>query len=157
MKLLEKLFGVNPDKIKELETNLFIIQEKITALEKTQDLLLNEMKNLRKDLTDKASKETLRQIERELSEVGNLIQLLSVYVLHEKEAVEGPSINSEVESLENIILNLIKSGYDTPSSLIHKVNVGTGKLYEVLNHLIAKKKLRKIKKGKRVYYVVVED
>jgi len=157
MKIIKRLLGFDIEEIKTLQYKQELLELKINEIEKRLEKAEEELKELRKDLKDKVSRESIKYIERELSTIRNLTEALSTYVLHEKEAQESLMEHSSEENLEEVILSLIRSGYDTPSDIIKRVHAGTGRIYEVLERLQAKKKIRKIKKGKRTHYIIIEE
>ena len=97
-------------------------------------------------------------MERELESLSKLVMI--VYdKLKELEAYSEVSLGESLdpESEEVLVLDLIRQGYTSPSELVSRLKMGNKKLYEILKRLEAKGKVRKLRKGKKVHYVLVEE
>ena len=116
---------------------------------------LKELLKIQRALEDKADK---KAVERELESLSKLVMI--VYdKLKELEAYSEVSLGESLdpESEEVLVLDLIRQGYTSPSELVSRLKMGNKKLYEILKRLEAKGKVRKLRKGKKVHYVLVEE
>lgn len=71
-------------------------------------------------------------------------------------SLQGDHLLSGNEAKKELILQLIREGYNTPKELKAMAPFGNKKLYAILKRLEAKGKLRKLRKKRRVHYVLVE-
>lgn len=143
---------------KELESLKAEINGLRFLLDKTQETnthILKELIKLQKALEDKADK---KAVERELESLSKLV--MAVYdKIKELEEVSEVSLGESLdpESEEILVLDLIRQGYTSPSELISRLKFGNKKLYAILKRLEAKGKVRKLRKKRRVHYVLAED
>jgi len=106
-------------------------------------------------LEDKADKKIM---ERELESLSKLV--MAVY--DKLKDLEAYSEYSTVEKLESkdkeiLVLDYLRQGYTSPSELVSHLKMGNKKLYEILKRLEAKEKVRKLRKGKKVHDVLLEE
>lgn len=138
---------------------LEILEAKVAEIDKKVEALRGEVLELHKE---KADKERLRLIEKELESIENLnayifeaLKDLRRYAEAEVEG-SGPEPGENQISEEELIIELIKQGYDSPKNLAKKAHIGVGRLYEILKRLEAENRIRTIKKGRRKKIIVVE-
>ena len=97
-------------------------------------------------------------MERELESLSKLV--MAVYdKIKDLEVVEEFSLGESLDKNEEelLVLDYLRQGYTSPSELVSRLKMGNKKLYEILKRLEAKGKVRKLRKGKKVHYVLVED
>jgi len=139
------------------------IESQVSDVDKRLRRVELQVLNLQAKLDDKADKERLRFIERELEQIENLTKYLFDTLRDLQRYAEAEMKGSEVERGENQIsdeerlLALIKMGYDSPKNLAKKAKIGVGRLYEILERLEKENKVRTIKKGRRRKLILVED
>lgn len=156
------LLGIDPREIKELSREMESLKEETRNLKVLVGKLieehtktLRELIKLQKALEDKADKKAM---ERELESLSKLV--MAVYdKIKELEEVSEVSLGESLdpESEEILVLDLIRQGYTSPSELISRLKFGNKKLYTILKRLEAKGKVRKLRKKRRVHYVLAED
>ena len=156
------LLGIDPREIKELSREMESLKEETRNLKVLVGKLieehtktLREIIKLQKALEDKADKKAM---ERELESLSKLV--MAVYdKIKELEEVSEVSLGESLdpESEEILVLDLIRQGYTSPSELISRLKFGNKKLYAILKRLEAKGKVRKLRKKRRVHYVLAED
>jgi len=131
------------------------LKSEVKNLAKDYQDTLKELLKIQRALEDKADK---KAVERELESLSKLVMI--VYdKLKELEAYSEVSLGESLdpESEEVLVLDLIRQGYTSPSELVSRLKMGNKKLYEILKRLEAKGKVRKLRKGKKVHYVLVEE
>jgi len=99
-----------------------------------------------------------KEMERELESLSRLV--MAVYdKIKELETVSQLSLGESLDKNEEelLVLDYLRQGYGSPSELLSRLKFGNKKLYAILKRLEAKGKVRKVRKGKRVYYVLVEE
>jgi hypothetical protein len=140
---------------KELKAEVMELKGKLEDLAKFHQDTLKELIEVRKALEGKADK---KEMERELESLSKLV--MAVYdKLKELETYSelSPGESLDPESEEVLVLDLIRQGYTSPSELVSRLKMGNKKLYDILKRLEAKGKLRKLRKKRRVHYVLVEE
>ena len=131
------------------------LKSEVKNLAKDYQDTLKELLKIQRALEDKADK---KAVERELESLSKLVMI--VYdKLKELEAYSEVSLGESLdpESEEVLVLDLIRQGYTSPSELVSRLKMGNKKLYEILKRLEAKGKVRKLRKGKKVHYVLIEE
>jgi chromosome segregation ATPase len=140
---------------KELKAEVRELKGKLEDLAKFHQDTLKELIEVRKALEAKADK---KEMERELESLSKLV--MAVYdKLKELETYSefSPGESLDPESEEVLVLDLIRQGYTSPSELVSRLKMGNKKLYAILKRLEAKGKLRKLRKKRRVHYILVEE
>lgn len=150
------ILGDLEDRFQEIQSHLEDIDSRLKALE-------SQVLKLRDKLDEKADKERLRFIERELEQIENLNKYLFETLRDLQKYAEAEIQGSGSEPRENLIseeeriISLIKAGYDSPKNLARKAKIGVGRLYEILERLERMGKVRTIKKGRKKRIIVIED
>jgi len=147
------IFGSHLDKLEALEVQVREVDKKLNSL-RTEILELHK---------NKADKERLHLIEKEMESVENLnrylfdiVKELRNYVYAEIEgSASEPRENQQ--TLEEALIELIKQGYDSPKNLAKKAKIGVGRMYEILERLEKENRVRTIKKGRKKKIIVIED
>jgi len=140
-------------RLQELEAQVREVDKKLNSLRA-------EILELHKN---KADKERLHLIEKEMESVENLnrylfdiVKELRNYVYAEIEgSASEPRENQQ--SIEKALIELIKQGYDSPKNLAKKAGIGVGRMYEILERLEKENRIRTIKKGRKKKIIVIED
>jgi len=146
--------------LKPYLTRLQALEGEVKILNKKLDSLRVEVLELHKN---KADKERLHLIEKEMESVENLnrylfdiVKELRNYVYAEIEgSASEPRENQQ--TLEEALIELIKQGYDSPKNLAKKAKIGVGRMYEILERLEKENRVRTIKKGRKKKIIVIED
>ena len=136
------------------------LEAQVQDINKKLDTLRAEILELHKN---KADKERLSLIERELESIENLNRYLFDIVKELRTCVYAEIEGSGSEPRENqkpeeeLIIELIKQGYDSPKKLARKAQIGVGRMYEILERLEKENRIRTIKKGRKRKIIVIED
>ena len=149
------LLGDYAKRLGDLEGEVKDLRQKVDDLARGYQDILKELLQLQKGLEAKADK---KETERELESLSRLV--MAVYdKIKELETVNqlalGESLDKNEEEL--LVLDYLRQGYGSPSELLSRLKFGNKKLYAILKRLEAKGKVRKVRKGRRVYYVLVEE
>lgn len=71
------------------------------------------------------------------------------------ELVEAQKVPIDDFELEERLIKLISQGHNSPTELIRMLSISADKLYQIINRLIVSRRIKKIRKERRVYYVLV--
>jgi len=152
--------GIRSWILKPYLDKLQALEAQVKALNRKVDDLRVEVLELHKN---KADKERLHLIEKEMESVENLnrylfdiVKELRNYVYAEMEG-SGSEPRENQQTLEEAIIELIKQGYDSPKNLARKAKIGVGRLYQILERLEKENRIRTIKKGRKKKIIVIED
>ena len=143
------------DKLQALEGEVKTLESEVKALANGYQDILRELLRIQQILEAKADKKVM---ERELESLSKLV--MAVYdKIKELETVNQLSLGESLDQKEEelLVLDYLRQGYGSPSELVSRLKFGNKKLYAILKRLEAKGKVRKLRKGKRVYYVLVEE
>jgi len=157
------VLGFDPDEFHELKTAII----RISNIEKEIQEVKEHIKELQRSLNDKADKQTVDllskmletdrkivdSLEEELKEIKLKFGALELY----SEISETQKVPIDDFELEERIIELISKGYDSPTELMRRIGISADKLYQIINRLITSRRIKKIKKGRRVHYVPVEE
>ena len=135
------------DKLKEIEKKMNKLDEVSHKLE-LLETKLEQLDMLKDNVKD--NRLVIRELQREIEDIR--IEIESIKISREADF----SKSSDLE-LEEKIMALLRQGYTSPSELYRMLNISKDKLYRILNSLIEKRRVTKIKKKRRVYYVPVEE
>lgn len=161
--LRKLILGFDPDELHELKTALIRIEN----IEKEIREVKEHMKELQRLLNDKADKQAVdllsKMLETERKIVDSLEQELKEIKLKfdtlelSSELAESHKVSIDDFELEERLIKLISQGHNSPTELIRMLGISADKLYQIINRLIASRRIKKIKKGRKVYYVLVEE
>jgi len=144
------------DELGNLEERFDKIDAKLASIEA-------RVMDLYSKLNDKVDKDRLRNIERELEHIENITDYLfdALKDLRNHAVPQNEGSGSEqsgtLKSDEELVLELIRQGNDSPRNIARKLKIGVGRLYEILERLEKENKVRTIKKGRRKKLILVED
>lgn len=157
------ILGFDPDEFHELKTAII----RISNIEKEIQEVKEHIKEVQRSLNDKADKQTVDllskmletdrkivdSLEEELKEIKLKFGTLELY----SELSETQKVPIDDFELEERLIKLISQGHNSPTELIHMLGISADKLYKVINQLITSRRIKKIKKGRKVYYILVEE
>jgi len=156
------LLGFNPEDLKEwipkvqsLEAEVKDLRQKIEELVKANQDMLKQLLQIQRDLENKADKKAM---ERELESLSKLV--MAVYdKLKDLESYSEVSLGESLDQKDEelLVLNLLRQGYTSPSELLSRLKMSNKRLYAILKRLEAQGKVRKLRKKRRVHYVLIED
>ena len=149
------ILGDYAKRLEGLEKEVKDLRQKVDDLARGYQDILKELLQLQKSLEAKADK---KETEGELESLSKLV--MAVYdKIKEMETVNQLSLGESLDKNEEelLVLDYLRQGYSSPSELLSRLKFGNKKLYAILKRLKAKGKVRKLRKGKRVYYVLIEE
>ena len=122
------------------------------------------MKELQKMLNNKADKQALDLLSQVLETERKIVDSLEQEVKEIKLKFETLELSTEVQKvqvddfeLEERLVKLISQGHNSPTELIRMLGISADKLYQIINRLITERRIKKIKKGRKVYYILTEE
>ena len=160
--LLEDLEG----EVKQLRLELKELNDRLTRLEsrlEDQDKTIQEVllsldkkadKGLYYELSDRleVARDELEELREAIEKVSERLKYLE-FSASEKSVSEDMS----VEELANVVEFYIRKGFTRPSELQRQLGVSWEKLYSALYELMARKRIKRIKKGRRTEYVLIVE
>lgn len=125
---------------------------------KEEDLKLRgELLEVLKALNEKADKGDLEDVRLRLNSLArsldNLIQQMEALEI----SLQRDQILAGDEAKKALVLKLIQEGYNSPKGLKAMVPFGNKKLYQLLEELEREGLVRKLKKGRKVYYITTAE
>lgn len=145
--------------LQELKSKLTNLEAQVQEVNQRLAKVEAELYELNKN---KADKERLRLIEKELEQVENITGYLFdtlrdlSRLAEAEEKGSGSEHSGTIMSEEELLLELIRRGYDSPRNLAKKAKIGVGRMYEILERLEAEGKIRTIKKGRKKKIIIIE-
>lgn len=161
MGLRSWFLGFDP---KEMERKFKEMEKKITYLENSLKLLKLELKEVAQthrqilmNLNDKADKDDLKDVRLRLNSLTQTLDNLIMKIEGLEISLQRDQILTDDEAKKELILRLIREGYNTPKELKSMVPFGNKKLYEILTELEKKGLIKKLKKKRKVVYIAEEE
>jgi len=145
--------------LKELNDRLTRLESRLEDQDKTiQKVLLSLDKKADKGLYYELServeiaRDELEELREAISKVSERLKYLE-FSASEKSVSEDMS----VEELANVVEFYIKQGLTRPSELQQKLAISWEKLYSALYELMARKRIKRVRKGRKTEYVLVAE
>jgi len=165
--LLRWLLGFDPDdlrrelaELERLKAEVEDLRARVEQAEKlrvklglTEDKLRAEILEVLKALDRKADKADLEDVRLRLNSLMKTLDSLAQQIEALNISLKRDQFLATGEGQKELILRLIREGYNTPSELKRVAPFGSKKLYEILRELEREGLVEKIKRGRRVYYV----
>ncbi|MFA4647233.1 hypothetical protein P8X24_08300 [Pyrococcus kukulkanii] len=115
-------------------------------------------------LNDKADKQALDLLSQVLETERKIVDSLEQKVKEIKLKFETLELSTEVQKvqvddfeLEERLVKLISQGHNSPTELIRMLGISADKHYQIINRLITERRIKKIRKGRKVYYILTEE
>lgn len=159
MGIRRRLLGFDPRDLKDIKLKLTNLEAQVREVNERLARVEGEILELHKN---KADKERLRLIEKEVESLENLNRYIFDTLNDLRNAVyaevegSGSEPRENQKSEEEVIIELIRQGYDSPKNLARKAGIGVGRLYEILERLEKENRIRTIKKGRKKKIIVIE-
>ena len=115
-----------------------------------------ELREILKTLNEKADKDDLKDVRLRLNSLEKTLDNIITKIEGVEIGLQGDQLLTSDEAKKELILRLIREGYNTPKELKAMVPFGNKKLYEILKELEQKGLIRKIKKKRKVVYIAEE-
>jgi len=161
MGLRSWILGFDP---KEVEGKFKEMEKKITYLENSLKLIKLELKEVTQthrqilmNLNEKADKDDLKDVRLRLNSLTQTLDNLIMKIEGLEISLQRDQILTDDEAKKELILRLIREGYNTPKELKSMVPFGNKKLYEILTELEKKGLIKKLKKKRKVVYIAEEE
>lgn len=163
MGLRKWILGFDPDEFHELKTAII----RISNIEKEIQEVKERIKELQRLLNDKADRQSVDLLSKMLETERKIVDSLEKELKEVKLKFDTMELSSELYEtqkvpiddfeLEERVIKLISQGHNSPTELIHMLGISADKLYKVINQLITSRRIKKIKKGRKVYYILIEE
>ena len=157
------ILGFDPDEFNELKTALIRVEN----IEKELREVKEHIKELQKLLNDKADKQTVDLLSKMLETERKIVDSLEKELKGVKLKFDALELSSELSEIQKVpiddfeleerVIKLISQGHNSPTELIRMLGISADKLYQIINRLITSRRIKKIKKGRKVYYILVEE
>ncbi len=133
------------------------LEAELKSLREDNLKVRDELREVLKILNEKAEKDDLKDLRLRLNSIEYTLDSFIRQVEALEISLKGDRLLADDKTKEELILHLIREGYNTPKELKAMVPFGNKKLYEILKELEQKGLVRKIKKKRKVYYVAEEE
>ena len=163
MGLRKWILGFDPDEFNELKTGFIRIEN----IEKEIQEVKERIKELQRLLNDKADRQSVDLLSKMLETERKIVDSLEKELKEVKLKFDTMELSSELYEtqkvpiddfeLEERVIKLISQGHNSPTELIHMLGISADKLYKVINQLITSRRIKKIRKGRKVYYILIEE
>ena len=157
------ILGFDPDEFHELKTAFIRIEN----IEKEIQEVKEHIKELQRSLNDKADRQTVDLLSKMLETERKIVDSLENEIKEVKlkfgtielssEFYETQKVPIDDFELEERVIKLISQGHNSPTELIRMLGISADKLYQIINRLITSRRIKKIKKGRKVYYILIEE
>jgi len=152
-----KSVGIRSWILKPYIERLQALEDEVRDLKENSHNVRNELQDILKALNGKADKDDLKDVRLR---VNSLMQSLDSIIMKMEGleiSLERDQILADDEAKKELVLKLIKEGYNTPKGLKSMVPFGNKKLYEILEDLKKKGLIKTLKKRRKVYYIPEEE
>jgi len=157
------ILGFDPDEFNELKTALIRVEN----IEKEIQEVKERIKELQRLLNDKADRQTVDLLSKMLETERKIVDSLEKELKEVKLKFDTLELSSELSEIQKVpiddfeleerVIKLISQGHNSPTELIRMLGISADKLYQIINRLITSRRVKKIKKGRKVYYILVEE
>lgn len=133
------------------------LEDEVKDLKENSHDVRNELQDILKALNEKADKDDLKDVRLR---VNSLMQSLDSIIMKMEGleiSLQRDQILADDEAKKELVLKLIREGYNTPKGLKSMVPFGNKKLYEILSELEKQGLIKTLKKKRKVYYILEEE
>lgn len=134
-----------------------VMEERLKVMENEVRTLRDDLKDVLKALNDKANKDDLKDLRIRLNSLEKALDNIITRMEAQEIILKGEEILSDKEAQKELVLKLIREGYNQPSRILEMVPFGAKRLYEILDELEKNLLIKKIKKKRKVYYIAEEE
>nr|WP_013087938.1 p12-14p [Pyrococcus sp. 12/1]ADF80221.1 p12-14p [Pyrococcus sp. 12/1] len=157
------ILGDLEDEVRKLEDTLAQISNRLEDLERRVEDQATQLRNLYQVKADKGLyydlSERVELAREELVKLREEVDNLRSQILALEFSASEKSVSNEMstEDLARMVEFYIRQGVTRPSELQKKLGISWEKLYAVLDELLAKKRIQRIRKGRKTEYILVEE
>lgn len=131
--------------------------DRLKVMENEVRTLRDDLKDVLKALNEKADRDDIKDLRLRLNSLekslDNLITKMEAFEI----GLQRDQILADDEAKKELVLRLIRQGYDTPKRLKEVVPFGNKKLYEILKELERQGLIKTLKKKRKVIYIAEEE
>jgi len=133
------------------------LKAEVEGLKESNLKMRDELQGLLKALNDKADKDDLKDVRLRLNSLMQTLDNLIMKMEGLEISLQRDQILTHDEGKKELVIRLIKQGYNTPKGLKSMVPFGNKKLYEILSELEKEGLIKTLKKKRKVYYITEEE
>ena len=145
--------GIREWILKPYLQRLQTLEDEVKSLREDNLKVRDELRDLLKALNEKADKDDLKDVRLRLNSLMKTLDSLITKIEGLEIGLQRDQILTDDEAKKELILRLIREGYNAPKELKAMVPFGNKKLYEILTELERKGLIKKLKKKRKVVYV----
>ena len=145
------------DELEQQSRELSNLKAEVKGLKESNLKMRDELQGLLKALNDKADKDDLKDVRLRLNSLMQTLDSLIMKMEGLEISLQRDQILADDEAKKELVLKLIKEGYNTPKGLKSMVPFGNKKLYEILSELEKQGLIKTLKKKRKVYYILEEE
>ena len=138
------------DKLKALE-------DQVKTLNENNLKVRDELQGLLKALNNKADKDDLKDVRLRLNSLMQTLDSLIMKMEGLEISLQRDQILADDEAKKELVIRLVREGYNTPKGLKSMVPFGNKKLYEILSELEKEGLIKTLKKKRKIVYVAEEE
>jgi len=133
------------------------LEGEVKSLKENYHNVRNDIQDILKALNEKADKDDLKDVRLRLNSLMQSLDSIIMKMEGLEISLERDQILSDDEAKKELVLRLIREGYNTPKGLKSMVPFGNKKLYEILSELKKKSLIKTLKKKRKAVYISEED
>ncbi|RLF79801.1 hypothetical protein DRN44_08285 [Thermococci archaeon] len=141
---------INPGRISVRKVE---IKAEVKGLKESNLKVRDELQGLLKALNDKADKDDLKDVRLRLNSLIQTLDSLIMKMEGLEISLQRDQILADDEDKKELVIRLIREGYNTPKGLKSMVPFGNKKLYEIPTELEREGLTKTLKKKRKVYYI----
>jgi len=142
--------------LSNLKARVGTLEAELKALKEDNIRVRDELREVLKALNEKADKADIQDLRLRLNSLMKTLDGLIMKIESLEIGLQGDHLLTDDEAKKELILRLIREGYNTPKELKTMVPFGNKKLYEVLKELEHEGLIKKLKKKRKVVFVIEE-
>ena len=142
--------------LSDLKVRVDTLEAELKALKEDNIRVRDELREVLRALNEKADKADIQDLRLRLNSLMKTLDGLIMKIEGLEIGLQGDHLLTDDEAKKELILRLIREGYNTPKELKAMVPFGNKKLYEVLRELEREGLIKKLKKRRKVIYVAEE-
>ena len=136
---------------------LKFLEDEVKGLKEDNLKVRDELQGVLKALNDKADKDDIKDVRLRINSLMKALDSLIMKIEGLEISLQRGQTLADDEAKKELVLRLIREGYNTPKGLKSMVPFGNKKLYEILRELERDGLIKTLKKKRKVYYITEEE
>ena len=145
------------DELEQQSRELSNLKAEVKGLKESNLKMRDELQGLLKALNDKADKDDLKDVRLRLNSLMQTLDSLIMKMEGLEISLQRDQILADDEAKKELVIRLVREGYNTPKGLKSMVPFGNKKLYEILSELEKEGLIKTLKKKRKIVYVAEEE